>query len=225
VYDERIRIARADESAHPLLEEGKLVNLALAAPSFDGIVVAPHRPLSFWRALGRVTASRGFRYGMELRAGCIVPALGGGLCLLSNALFEMAARLDWQILERHAHSMDAGLPVHGMWGLDATVLWPHVDLRIAPRRGSARLSVRVADGDLALTVHADMVADRAVALRAEEIRGAAPFRANRIVRSVGAREEVIAINRKRVLVAAEAKRSCLACGETSCKDRVVPRRA
>ena len=103
----RVPIGRRDEAAHPVFEAGKRHNLALAAPAFDGVVVPADRPLSFWRTLGRITAARGYRAGMELSGGCIVPAIGGGVCLLSNALFEAAVRLGWRIDERHGHSREA----------------------------------------------------------------------------------------------------------------------
>jgi vancomycin resistance protein VanW len=130
-------IARA--AADPRLEAGKRHNVRLAATAFHGIALAPDRPLSFWRALGPATAARGFTWGMELRSGCAVPAIGGGLCLVSNALFTLAVELGWQILERHGHSMALGDPA----ALDATVAFPHVDLRIAPRSGNAVLDVAV----------------------------------------------------------------------------------
>jgi vancomycin resistance protein VanW len=223
-YDERIGIRRTDSGADPLLEQGKRVNLALAAPSFDGVVVRADRPLSFWRTLGKVTAARGFQYGMELRAGCIVPALGGGICLLSNALFEMAGRLGWTVLERHGHSLDAGIPPRSLWGLDATVLWPHVDLCIAPQRGSARLHVRVANDELHIAVEAE-ARPEPVELREEAAHEGAGVRANVIVRRMGLYDEVLAVNRKRVLAAPAQRRNCLVCNETSCRDRVVLRGA
>ena len=30
-----------------------------------------------------------------------MPSIGGGICLVSNALFAMAVRVGWSILERH----------------------------------------------------------------------------------------------------------------------------
>src|SRR5947208_535283 len=42
-------LQRADPFAEPGLEAGKIVNVTLAASAFDGIVIAPERPLSFWR--------------------------------------------------------------------------------------------------------------------------------------------------------------------------------
>lgn len=144
VYHRELALGRSDPGVDRDLDQGKRINVALAAPHFEGLILSPAQPLSFWRVLGRCTPARGFRPGMELRGGCIVPAVGGGLCLLSNALFRMGCELGWTIIERHGHTMEAVPPVpdEPVWGLDATVLWPHVDLRMAPQ-GQVRLSVKV----------------------------------------------------------------------------------
>lgn len=147
VHALRTPIART--GAHPRLEAGKRQNVQLAATAFHGAVVAPDRPLSFWRTLGPATAARGFTWGMELRSGCAVPAIGGGLCLVSNALFALAVDLGWQILERHGHTIALGDPR----ALDATVAYPYVDLRIAPRRGTAVLGVTVRGDVLVVAAH------------------------------------------------------------------------
>jgi vancomycin resistance protein VanW len=196
-------------------------------------MLTPGRPLSFCRTLGRPTRARGFGGGMELRGGCIVPSVGGGVCLLSNAIFAAALELGWTILERHGHSMQAVPPRGGEpWGVDATVLWPHVDLRVAPREGCARFGVRVEGDVLRVTVHADGPRTAAVSLAVVDDRtettAAGTFRANRIVRRLehagSGRVEltVVAVNRKRVLDAHGRRRSCYTCGETRCRER--PRR-
>jgi vancomycin resistance protein VanW len=231
VHEARIPIRRDDADADPRFEAGKLTNLALAAPCFDGLLVLPERPLSFCRTLGRPSYARGFVDGMELRGGCIVPSVGGGICLLSNAIFEMALVLGWTVLERHGHSMQAVPPRPGeLWGIDATVLWPHVDLRIAPRTGRAKLGVRVRAETLHLSVHAaegptvrarlSMNDDRVVTTPA------GTFRQNRVVRRLehagsGRVEEetIIAVNHKRVLDVTARRRSCHTCGETGCAER------
>jgi vancomycin resistance protein VanW len=230
VYERRIAVARQDQHADPVLELGKRKNVALAAPRFDGLYLAPDRPLSFWRALGRVSEARGFTWGMELRGGCVVPAIGGGICLVSNALFELAARAGLNVLERHGHSIEAVPPLPGaLVGLDATVAWPHVDLVIAPAHGAARLGMRV-DGDhLVLTLHAELPLPVNYELRATGervvIEGGERIRRNRIERIArdlaGAQlaSEVIADNRKRMLHHEELGRSCLSCNEIECADR------
>lgn len=170
IYQDERAIARCDAGVDPVLDQGKQINLALAAPHFDGLVLAPGQTLSFWRTLGRVTAARGFRHGMELRGGCIVPTIGGGLCALSNALFQMACALGWTIVERHGHTREAAPSDGPVWGLDATVLWPHVDLRIAPRRGPVRLGVTVAHGMLRIRVDSAVAARVQVSLESVDDR-------------------------------------------------------
>lgn len=228
IAEERVSLRRTDASAEPLFEEGKRVNVALAAPSFDGLQLGPDRPLSFWRALGRVTEARGYRHGMELRGGCILPAVGGGLCLLSNALFALAARAGFRILERHGHSLEAVPPLEGaLWGIDATVFWPYVDLRFAPDR-PVTLSARVVDDELVVrALAADATSERYELLSLDERveqHATGPFRINRVGRRrVGASAvEVIAHNRRRVLDPSEQRRSCLTCNETDCHSHVTP---
>lgn len=221
VFETRIRIAHANTDS--ALENGTRRNVALAAPAFDGVLVSPSRPLSFWRALGRPTEQVGFRAGVEILGGCLIPSIGGGLCLLSNALFAMAARLGWTIFERHGHSAEVMRRAPGdPWGLDATVLWPHLDLRVAPRAGRARLSVVVRGVDLVIAVDATEPLALAVELVSEgdrtRMEGDERVRENRIVRVLAERNggrviarEVVAWNHKRVPTGPEARRTCLTC--------------
>ena len=111
------------------LVAGKVENLRRALPAFHGLFLPAGSVLSFWRQLGRPSRWRGFVPGRELREGCVVPAPGGGLCQLSNALFQLAQQAGWQVLERHRHSML--LPgSQAAVDRDATVFWNHVDLRL-----------------------------------------------------------------------------------------------
>jgi hypothetical protein len=69
------------------LTAGKIQNLRIALAGLDGIVVPAGETLSFWKQVGRATRRRGFVAGRELREGCLVANIGGGLCQLSNALY------------------------------------------------------------------------------------------------------------------------------------------
>jgi len=42
--------------------------------------------------------------GRQLREGCLFPAIGGGLCQLSNALYDVSLQAECEIVERHPHS-------------------------------------------------------------------------------------------------------------------------
>ena len=110
---------------------GKVQNLRRAARAFDGLVIPAGATFSFWRQLGRASRRRGFVDGRMLQGGCMVPATGGGLCQMSNALHDVALQAGCTIVERHAHSHQvpgsAAAP-----GRDATVAWNYVDLRFRP---------------------------------------------------------------------------------------------
>ncbi len=229
VAQARMAIGRRDPWADPRLEAGKRRNLALAAPAFDGLVLAPDQPLSFWRVLGRVSAARGYAPGMELRGGCVVPSVGGGLCLLSNALFDLAARAGLTVLERHAHSIEAVPPAPGTLFLDATVAWPHVDLVIAPVAGIMRLTARVEGDELVLALDAERPLTETIEISVEDERieliAGEQRRRNRVVRRrIDPRGQLVAVeilgdNDRRILGTSELGRTCLSCGETGCADR------
>ena len=228
----RVDMARVDPEADPVLEAGKQHNLRLAAPAFDGLWVTPERPLSFWRVLGRLSEHAGYRHGLSLRGGCLTPSIGGGICLLANALFELTARQGWHVLERSGHTMEAVPPLADtLWGMDATVAWPYVDLVVAPREGPVRLGVRVVGDSLRLTLHGDAAPRTRSRLWSEDdARVETPegwVRSNRILRrveelSTGAvlEEGPVAENRRRLLNPEERERTCLTCGETACHARV-----
>jgi vancomycin resistance protein VanW len=227
----KVRVARDDPHADPALEAGKRRNVALAAPAFDGLWLAPDRPLSFWKALGRVTEEKGFAMGMELRGGCVRPALGGGLCLLSNALYRLACEAGLEIVERHGHSVEAvPPPPDELWGLDATVAWPHVDLVVRPVQGQFGLKVWTDPTHLHLQLHGDAPKEGTVTLHNLELRtltqpGERRRRAQ-LVRTFqdaagrAQRVETVAFTEKALLPEHHLGRSCLTCGETECHARV-----
>jgi len=233
LYERALPVVRRSAPGTPLLEAGKLVNVALAAPALDGLLLTPDRPLSFWRAVGRLTPALGYRLGASYNDGCVVPVVGGGICLLSNALFAMAAQLGWRILERHGHTLDGAPVPDAHWGLDATVFWPYVDLRFAPREGQVRLEVSVRSGVLHLRARGTKPLRGAVELESIDGRTVARngllFRENRVrlrlIDDTGATvaEEIIADNRKQLRAPGEIGTSCLDCGETRChlRDRAL----
>ncbi len=114
------------------LERGKLENLRVAARRLDGLELAAGQVFSFWAQVGPPLRVRGFVEGRELREGCVVPGIGGGLCLLSNAIFAAARRAGLEIVERHPHSRRVP-GSRAEQGDDATVAWNYVDLRVRAR--------------------------------------------------------------------------------------------
>jgi hypothetical protein len=114
-------------------QRGKVENLRQAVRQLDRVVIPGGRTFSFWRQIGRATRRRGFVPGRMLKEGCLVPAVGGGLCQLSNALYDAALQANCVIVERHAHSRAVAGSAATL-GRDATVAWNYVDLRFRARQ-------------------------------------------------------------------------------------------
>jgi vancomycin resistance protein YoaR len=126
-----------------ILEAGKVENLRLACACLDGAVVDADGVFSFWAQIGRASRKRGFVVGRMLQQGCVIPAVGGGLCQLSNALYWLALESGCEIVERHAHSVRMpGVPVQ-----DATVAWNYVDLRFRVKH-LTRITAKLNDEEL-----------------------------------------------------------------------------
>ena len=134
------------------LTAGKVENLRIAARAFHEREIPAGEIMSFWRQLGRTTRRKGFISGRELREGCIVPAIGGGLCQLSGLLYQAALDAGLEIIERHGHSR----VVPGSQAeqdLDATVFWNYVDLRFRSHK-PWRIEVELSASDLVVRIRA-----------------------------------------------------------------------
>lgn len=170
------------------LTAGKVQNLRAACLRLHGLEIPAGQVFSFWKQLGRTTRQRGFTDGRELRSGCLVPNLGGGLCQLSGLLHAAALEAGLEVIERHTHSRS--LPgVTMVPENDATVFWNYVDLRfVAPF--AWRLECRLTATHLVVSIRA---AHSPVAGKVSD----APLE-------------------KGLPVRAAADGDCLTCGVTSC---------
>ncbi|GAB3636073.1 hypothetical protein GCM10027422_16630 [Hymenobacter arcticus] len=117
-----------DTAANWLLTAGKVENLRRAARRLHGLAVPAGATFSFWRQVGNPNFGRGYVLGREIREGCVVPTVAGGLCQLSNALYDATLRAGFTIVERHRHTqvIKGSLAEQDR---DATVKWNYLDLR------------------------------------------------------------------------------------------------
>jgi hypothetical protein len=117
-----------DNKDNWILTAGKIENLRIAVQQLNGLEVGAHEVFSFWKHIGNPNFGQGYVIGREIREGCIVPTIAGGLCQLSNALYDAALRANFDIVERHKHTK----VIRGSLAekdRDATVKWNYLDLR------------------------------------------------------------------------------------------------
>lgn len=122
------RLWTDSDDAEKHLVAGKVHNLRIAICKLNGAEIPAGGVFSFWAQLGRPGRWRGYVAGRELREGCIIPTVGGGLCQLSNALYDAALSAGFEIIERHAHTQVIPGSLAEV-ARDATVFWNYVDLR------------------------------------------------------------------------------------------------
>jgi vancomycin resistance protein YoaR len=140
--DDEHPIYTATDPREQELELGKVHNLRIAAAAIDGIALKPGEIFSFWRAAGRPHRGKGYVLGRELRQGCMIPSVGGGICQLTNALSRVAHRAGMELIERHSHTVHPpGFFIDDR--TDATVFWNYIDFRLrspVPVRIGAKLT-------------------------------------------------------------------------------------
>jgi vancomycin resistance protein YoaR len=105
----------------------RVPNIATAARYLNGVVIAPGEVMSFNRVVGPRTEERGFRNAPVIVADELEPGLGGGVCQVATTLFAASMLGGLEIVERRSHSRPSG---YAPLGLDATVIYPEVDLRL-----------------------------------------------------------------------------------------------
>ena len=110
----------------------KIVNLKVAAPVLDGLVLRPGETFSYWYLLGNPTRRKGYIEGMVLKNGTYAPGVGGGLCQLSNLIYWLTLHTPLTVVERHRHGYDVFPDARRTqpFGSGATCFYPHGDLMI-----------------------------------------------------------------------------------------------
>ncbi|MEQ8456598.1 MAG: VanW family protein [Sandaracinaceae bacterium] len=109
-------------------ERDRSHNLAVAARALDGATVAPHGQLSFNDQVGARSRDAGYREAHVIVDGEMVDGLGGGVCQVASTLHAAAFLGGLDVIDHVPHSRpSAYIPM----GLDATVVWPNVDLVLA----------------------------------------------------------------------------------------------
>jgi len=103
------------------------LNFLTAGKALDGAVIKQHSIFSFNGRVGRRLAERGFAPAPGYLAGQKQSTIGGGICLVSSTLYQVALLSGLEIVERtpHTETVSSVAP-----GLDATVWYGRADLKI-----------------------------------------------------------------------------------------------
>lgn len=103
VYRHNSLIRRKLGNTDLALQENKAVNLSLAAPRVNNILIRPGETFSFWKLVGRDDARHGYMEGLTIAHGRPSRGIGGGLCQFTNLIHWMVMHSDLTIVEHHHH--------------------------------------------------------------------------------------------------------------------------
>ena len=132
IYASNSLVRRTLGEVDPVLQENKAVNLALAAPRVNGILIRPGEEFSFWRLVGPCTARRGYLPGLVLHGGQTGQDTGGGMCQLTNLIHWMVLHSPLTVTEHHHHDGYDLFPDFGRtvpFGTGTSVLYNYIDYR------------------------------------------------------------------------------------------------
>lgn len=110
---------------------GRMVNIRTAAAKLDGVVLGPGETLSFNQVVGERTVEAGFTMAPEIVDDELQDGIGGGTCQVASTLHAATVFGALEIVERQSHSRPSS---YVQPGLDATVAWGKVDLKIRNNR-------------------------------------------------------------------------------------------
>ncbi|MEO7327826.1 MAG: VanW family protein [Minicystis sp.] len=106
---------------------GRGKNIRRAVSQIEGVVLMPGETVSFNANVGARSTDNGFFIAPEIYKGELREGIGGGTCQVSGTLHAAAYFGGMEIVERSSHSRPSG---YIRPGLDATVVFPTVDLKL-----------------------------------------------------------------------------------------------
>ena len=124
-------IRRTLGEVDPVLQDNKAVNLSLAAPKINGVLIRPGETFSFWRTVGAVSEKLGYKEGLVIKKNSFSSGIGGGLCQMANMIHYLVLNSPLEVTELHHHS-DALFPDERRrvpFGTGTSILYNNVDYR------------------------------------------------------------------------------------------------
>lgn len=130
VYQSKSIIRRRLGNVDMRLQDNKAVNLGIAAPKINGILIKPNQIFSFWRLVGSCMASKGYLEGLVIKNNGVAEGIGGGMCQLTNLIHWLVLHSPLTIREHHHHNQFDLFPDFGRtvpFGTGTSIMYNYMD--------------------------------------------------------------------------------------------------
>jgi vancomycin resistance protein YoaR len=121
------KVLSSFETKYAVFKVGRSKNVELAASKLNGLVIRPGATVGFNERVGPRTRDAGFHEAPEIVGDELTVGIGGGTCQVSGTLHGAAIYGGLEIVQRKSHTRPSD---YTQLGLDATVHYPAVDLKI-----------------------------------------------------------------------------------------------
>lgn len=153
------------------LQENKAINLSIAAPKVNGIMIHPGETFSFWRLVGPDSEKRGYKEGLTISSGHPSKGVGGGLCQLTNLIHWMILHSELSIIEHHHHDGIDLFPDFNRqipFGTGTSIVYNYLDYRFVNRTNRTYQLLVWTDGEyLRGELRSDFPQDRSFHIHVE----------------------------------------------------------
>ncbi len=150
----------------------KLDNLKLIQKQLNGLFILKGETFSFNLSTKDANKKDPYKDGLIIVNGKMIAQSGGGVCQMSNIIFEAILHSPLTIKERHAHKTDYFKKDEStILGLDATVNSGWLDLKISNEtNNNYQLKVDIVNNELLVTLLSDTKHNLNYELRNENIK-------------------------------------------------------
>lgn len=114
------------------LQENKAINLTIASPKVNKILIKPNEVFSFWKLVGSTDQSKGYKEGLTISNGKATQGIGGGMCQFTNLIHWMILHSSMTIVEHHHHDSYDLFPDFNRkipFGTGTSIVYNYLDYR------------------------------------------------------------------------------------------------
>ena len=139
IYKHKSLIRRKLGNVDMTLQENKAINLSIAAPKVNGVIIKPGEVFSFWRLVGFCSEKKGYKRGLTIKGNASSDGIGGGMCQFTNLLHWLVLHSPLDIIERHHHNRFDLFPDFGRqvpFGCGTSIFYNYLDYRFKNNTGN-----------------------------------------------------------------------------------------
>ncbi len=132
IYTHKSLIRRKLGQVDQQLQENKAINLSIAAPKVNNVLIKPNETFSFWHLVGPLSASLGYKEGLTVANDSTSSGIGGGMCQFTNLIHWMILHSPLIITEHHHHDNLDLFPDFGRqvpFGTGTSIVYNYLDYR------------------------------------------------------------------------------------------------